>query len=139
MYTLGINADMYEGAACLVRDGVVVAAADEARLRPAHGERPLPLGGACLPAHAIAACLAQENIALHELEHAASDLVLGDAFDCTGQWHHVGRQAALEAGASLAAPFQSCAVLVSGSAGAMGEATYGVFERGAYRRLGAPG
>ena len=50
MYTLGINAAYHDSAACLVRDGVVVAAAEEERFTHIkHGKRPgavLDLGAA---------------------------------------------------------------------------------------------
>jgi carbamoyltransferase len=43
MYTLGINAVFHDCAACLVRDGVVLAAAEEERFTHVkHGKRPVP-------------------------------------------------------------------------------------------------
>ena len=44
MYTLGINAAYHDPAACLVRDGAVVAAAEEERFTHVkHGNRPRSL------------------------------------------------------------------------------------------------
>ncbi len=43
MYTLGINAVYHDSAACLVKDGRVIAAAEEERFtRKKHGKRPIP-------------------------------------------------------------------------------------------------
>ena len=54
MYTLGINAAYHDSAACLVRDGDVVAAAEEERFtRIKHGKRPVPFTAWELPYHAI--------------------------------------------------------------------------------------
>ena len=54
MITLGINAVYHDSAACLVRDGRVVAAAEEERFtRIKHGKRPLPFTTWELPYHAI--------------------------------------------------------------------------------------
>jgi carbamoyltransferase len=43
MFTLGINAAYHDSAACLIRDGVVVAAAEEERFTHVkHAKRPVP-------------------------------------------------------------------------------------------------
>ena len=54
MYTLGINAAFHDSSACLVRDGHVVAAAEEERFsRIKHGKRPVPFSAWELPYAAI--------------------------------------------------------------------------------------
>ena len=70
MYTLGINAAYHDSAACLVRDGEVVAAAEEERFtRVKHGKRPIPFSTYELPFHAIDYCLRQAGITLTDVDH----------------------------------------------------------------------
>jgi carbamoyltransferase len=58
VYTLGINAAYHDCSACLVQDGVVLAAAEEERFtRIKHGKRPVPFTTWQLPFHAIDYCL----------------------------------------------------------------------------------
>ncbi|HTH44599.1 MAG TPA: carbamoyltransferase C-terminal domain-containing protein [Oxalicibacterium sp.] len=72
MYTLGINAAFHDCAACLVKDGVVIAAAEEERFtRIKHGKRPLPFTVWQLPYHAIDYCLQQAGIELSDVAHVA--------------------------------------------------------------------
>ena len=72
MYTLGVNAAYHDSAACLVRDGVVVAAAEEERFtRIKHGKRPVPFSTWELPFHAIDYCLAAADIRLVEVDEIA--------------------------------------------------------------------
>lgn len=72
MYTLGINAAFHDPAACLVRDGVVIAASEEERFtRIKHGKRPIPFSTWELPYHAIDDCLRQTGIALVDVDHVA--------------------------------------------------------------------
>ncbi len=72
MITLGINAVYHDSAACLVRDGRVLAAAEEERFtRIKHGKRPLPFTAWELPYHAIDYCLAAAGIDLAEVDHVA--------------------------------------------------------------------
>jgi carbamoyltransferase len=72
MYTLGINAVYHDSAACLVRDGVVIAAAEEERFtRVKHGKRPLPFSTYELPFHAIDYCLREAGVRLADLDHVA--------------------------------------------------------------------
>src|SRR5829696_8309621 len=72
MYTLGINAVYHDPAACLVRDGVVLAAAEEERFTHIkHGKRPVPFSTWELPFHAIDFCLKQAGIELRDVEHIA--------------------------------------------------------------------
>ncbi|HET7133882.1 MAG TPA: carbamoyltransferase N-terminal domain-containing protein, partial [Gammaproteobacteria bacterium] len=70
--TLGINAAYHDSAACLVRDGEVVGAAEEERFtRIKHGKRPLPFSAWELPYNAIDYCLAQAGIELADCDHVA--------------------------------------------------------------------
>lgn len=72
MYTLGINAAYHDPAACLVRDGVVVAAAEEERFtRIKHGKRPVPFSAYELPFHAVDYCLRAAGIVLRDVHHVA--------------------------------------------------------------------
>lgn len=70
MYTLGINAVYHDSAACLVKDGQVVAAAEEERFtRKKHGKRPIPFSTYELPFHAIDYCLREGGIMLSDVAH----------------------------------------------------------------------
>ncbi len=72
MYTLGINAAFHDPAACIVRDGIVLAAAEEERFtRIKHGKRPIPFSAYELPFHAINYCLETAGILLREVDHVA--------------------------------------------------------------------
>jgi carbamoyltransferase len=72
MITLGINAAFHDSAAALVRDGVVLAAAEEERFsRIKHGKRPVPFTAWELPFRAIDFCLAQAGVTLHQVDHVA--------------------------------------------------------------------
>lgn len=72
MYTLGINAVYHDSAACLVRDGEVIAAAEEERFtRKKHGKRPIPFSTYELPYFAIDYCLKAGGITLKEIDHVA--------------------------------------------------------------------
>ncbi len=72
MLTLGINAAFHDSAACLVRDGVVVAAAEEERFTGVkHGKRPTAFTAYELPFHAIDYCLASVDASLGDVEHVA--------------------------------------------------------------------
>ncbi|MBU9185407.1 carbamoyltransferase [Burkholderia multivorans] len=72
IYTLGINAAFHDSAACLLRDGVVVAAAEEERFTHVkHAKRPVPFSTWELPYHAIDYCLAEAGIALADVQHVA--------------------------------------------------------------------
>jgi len=64
MIVLGISAFYHDSAAALVRDGVVVAAAQEERFtREKHDS--------CFPAKAIAYCLDQAGVSLDQIDYAA--------------------------------------------------------------------
>jgi carbamoyltransferase len=72
MYTLGINAVFHDSSACLVRDGRVLAAAEEERFTHVkHGKRPVPFSAYELPFHAIDYCLREAGIVLADLDHVA--------------------------------------------------------------------
>jgi carbamoyltransferase len=72
MYTLGINAAFHDSAACVVRDGKIVAAAEEERFtRIKHGKRPIPFSTYELPFHAVAFCVKQAGIKLRDVDHVA--------------------------------------------------------------------
>src|SRR5436305_1757173 len=72
MYTLGINAVYHDPAACLVKDGVVLAAAEEERFTGIkHGKRPVPFSTWELPFHAIDFCLGAGDTDLAHIDHVA--------------------------------------------------------------------
>ncbi|MEJ7636588.1 MAG: carbamoyltransferase N-terminal domain-containing protein, partial [Singulisphaera sp.] len=72
MDTLGINAAYHDQAACLIRDGRVIAAAEEERFTHVkHGKRPVPFSTWELPFHAIDYCLGEGGITLAEVDHVA--------------------------------------------------------------------
>lgn len=72
MYTLGINAAFHDSAACLVKDGQILSAAEEERFtRVKHGKRPVPFSTWELPFHAIHFCLKEEGIRLQDIDHVA--------------------------------------------------------------------
>ena len=72
MYTLGLNAAFHDSSACLVHDGMVVAAAEEERFtRIKHAKRPIPFSAYELPFHAIAFCLQRADIRLRDVDHVA--------------------------------------------------------------------
>ena len=62
MYILGISCFYHDSAACLVRDGIIIAAAQEERFtRKKHDPR--------FPASAINSCLKEEGIAIEDVSH----------------------------------------------------------------------
>ncbi len=72
MYTLGINAAFHDSSACLVKDGRLLAAAEEERFTGIkHGKRPVPFSTYELPYHAIDYCLKVAGIHLNDVDHAA--------------------------------------------------------------------
>ncbi|GAA4323657.1 carbamoyltransferase C-terminal domain-containing protein [Pigmentiphaga soli] len=72
MYTLGINAVYHDCSATLVRDGEVLAAAEEERFTHVkHGKRPVPFTTWQLPFHAIDYCLSVAGIDLMQVDHFA--------------------------------------------------------------------
>ena len=72
MYTLGINAVYHDSAACLVKDGQVIAAVEEERFTHVkHGKRPIPFSTYELPFLAIDYCLHAGSISLVDVDHIA--------------------------------------------------------------------
>jgi len=72
MYILGINAVYHDPAACLIRDGQVIAAAEEERFTHIkHGKRPIPFSTYELPFYAIDYCLREAAISLIDVDHVA--------------------------------------------------------------------
>lgn len=72
MYTLGINAVFHDSAACIVKDGHLLAAAEEERFtRIKHGKRPVPFSTYELPFNAVDFCLQTAGIHLSEVDHVA--------------------------------------------------------------------
>ena len=72
MYTLGINAAFHDPSACLVKDGQVLAAAEDERFTHVkHGKRPIPFTTYYLPHHAIDYCLKEAGIKLNQVDHVA--------------------------------------------------------------------
>jgi carbamoyltransferase len=72
MYVLGINAVFHDSAACLVKDGQLIAAVEEERFTHVkHGKRPIPFSTYELPFHAIDYCLKTANIHLSDVDHVA--------------------------------------------------------------------
>jgi carbamoyltransferase len=70
--TLGVNAAYHDSSACLVRDGEVVAAAEEVRFTHVkHGKRPVPFSTWELPFHAIDYCLREAGARLADVGHVA--------------------------------------------------------------------
>jgi carbamoyltransferase len=86
MYTLGINAVYHDSAACLVKDGQVIAAAEEERFTHVkHAKRPIPFSTYELPFNAIAYCLKEADINLVDVEHIAYSY---DPFPLLGKYSH---------------------------------------------------
>jgi carbamoyltransferase len=72
MYILGINSLYHESAACLLQDGVIVAAAEEERFtRVKHAKKPRVDNPDALPLHAMHYCLEEAGIDLGDLDHVA--------------------------------------------------------------------
>jgi carbamoyltransferase len=84
MYTIGINAAFHDSSACIVKDGILLAAAEEERFTHyKHGKRPIPFSTYELPFHAIDYCLKTTGIHLNDVDHFAYSfdpwILLGDA------------------------------------------------------------
>jgi carbamoyltransferase len=72
MYILGINAVFHDSAACILKDGKLLAAAEEERFTHIkHGKRPVPFSTYQLPYHAIDYCLQIAGIHLNEVDEIA--------------------------------------------------------------------
>ncbi len=72
MITLGINAVFHDSAACIFKDGKLLAAAEDERFTHIkHGKRPIPFNTYELPFHAIDYCLKVAGIHLSDVDHIA--------------------------------------------------------------------
>jgi carbamoyltransferase len=72
MYTLGINAAFHDSAACIVKNGILLAATEEERFTHfKHGKRPVPFSTWELPFHAIDYCLKVAGIHINDVDHVA--------------------------------------------------------------------
>ena len=72
MYILGINAVFHDSAACILKDGKLLAAVEEERFTHIkHGKRPIPFSTYELPYHAIDYCLKIAGIHLKEVDKIA--------------------------------------------------------------------
>ncbi len=72
MYVLGINAVFHDSAACIIKDGVLLAATEEERFTHfKHGKRPVPFSTWELPFHAINYCLQVADIHINDIDHIA--------------------------------------------------------------------
>ncbi|MCO6431521.1 MAG: carbamoyltransferase [Deltaproteobacteria bacterium] len=70
MFILGINAAFHDSAAALIRDGKILAAAEEERFtRIKHAKRPIPFSTYELPYYAIDYCLSEAGISLADVHH----------------------------------------------------------------------
>lgn len=86
MYILGINAAFHDTAAVLIKDGHIIAAAEEERFTHIkHGKRPVPFSTWELPFHAIDYCLKVAGIHLQDIDKFAYGFdpegVLGGTLD----------------------------------------------------------
>jgi carbamoyltransferase len=85
MFTLGINAVFHDSSACIIKDGVLLAAAEEERFTHIkHGKRPIPFSTYELPFHAIDYCLKVAGIHLNDVDHIAysfnPNILLGEEY-----------------------------------------------------------
>jgi carbamoyltransferase len=72
MITLGINAVFHDSAACIFKDGKLLAAVEDERFTHfKHGKRPIPFNTYELPFHAIDYCLKIAGIHLRDVDHIA--------------------------------------------------------------------
>jgi carbamoyltransferase len=72
MYTLGINATFHDSAACILKDGKLIAATEDERFTHfKHGKRPIPFSTYEIPFHAIDYCLGAAGIHINDVDHFA--------------------------------------------------------------------
>lgn len=72
MYTLGINATFHDSAACIIKDGKLLAAAEDERFTHIkHGKRPIPFSTYEIPFHSIDYCLRVAGIHINDVDHFA--------------------------------------------------------------------
>jgi carbamoyltransferase len=85
MYTLGINAVFHDSAACILKDGILLAATEEERFTHfKHGKRPVPFSTWELPFHAIDYCLKIADIHINDIDHIAYSF---DPYLLVGEQH----------------------------------------------------
>jgi carbamoyltransferase len=72
MFTLGINSVFHDSAACILKNGQLLAAAEEERFTHfKHAKRPVPFSTWELPFHAIDYCLKVAGIHINDVDHVA--------------------------------------------------------------------
>lgn len=72
MLTLGINAAFHDSAACILKDGKLLAAAEEERFTHIkHGKRPIPFSAYEMPFHSINYCLEIAGAHINDVDHFA--------------------------------------------------------------------
>ncbi|MBO9571445.1 MAG: carbamoyltransferase [Chitinophagaceae bacterium] len=72
MYTIGINSAFHDSAACIVKDGNLLAAAEDERFTHVkHGKRPIPFSTYEIPFHAIDYCLQVAGIHINDVDQFA--------------------------------------------------------------------
>src|SRR5215204_7790763 len=72
MYTLGINSAFHDSSACIIKDGQLIAAAEEERFTHIkHGKRPIPFSTYELPFHAINYCLETAELHINSVDNFA--------------------------------------------------------------------
>lgn len=72
MYILGINSVFHDSSAVILKDGKLIAAAEEERFTHIkHGKRPIPFSTYQIPFHAINYCLEVAGITLKDVDHVA--------------------------------------------------------------------
>lgn len=109
MYTLGINAVFHDSSACIFKNGLLLAAAEDERFTGIkHGKRPIPFSTYELPFHAISYCLETAGIHLREIDHIAYSfdpyLLISDKElkeDLKNPWHDLFISYVLNAPAQL--------------------------------------
>ena len=88
MYILGINAVFHDSAACILKDGKLLAAAEEERFTHIkHGKRPIPFSTYELPFHAIDYCLGVAGIHLNQVDEIAYSFDPGMISDNINESH----------------------------------------------------
>ncbi len=72
MIVLGINSVFHDSSASIIKDGKLIAAAEEERFTHIkHGKRPIPFSTYQMPFHAIDYCLKTAGINLKDVDHIA--------------------------------------------------------------------
>lgn len=156
MLTLGLHVGSRDAAAVLVRNGVVVAAAQESRFQSATATAAVAAGtsdAVSLPHEALAFCLQDAGVDIGDITHiacAVSSNVHGDLADTAAlrdrllalvpdtpaQWHFVPLAMCHQASAFLATPLPRCAVMTLDSLGELVSTCYGRHRDSRYEALG---